>query len=141
MSPTRPRNIPSQGMAVPPFPAGRPRPPVMPPRPGAAPFQGVAATSFPMLPQISPSLYAMTPIPGGVNAPSPPPDVRAPLYPRRDLGNEFFLAIKIPGADPHKIDLELNATELAIHAGLSDRLKRDHLSSYRGSLNLPEQVE
>jgi hypothetical protein len=38
------------------------------------------------------------------------------------------LAIEIPGADPHKIDLELNAAELTIHVGLSERLKRDRLA-------------
>jgi len=83
----------------------------------------------------------MTPIPSGDETTSPAPDIRAPLYFLRDLGDEFLLAIEIPGADPHKIDLELNAAQLTIHAGLSERLKRDRLGSYRGSLNLPEQVE
>jgi hypothetical protein len=33
------------------------------------------------------------------------------------------LAVEIPDADPHKIDLELNATELTLDVGLSERLK------------------
>jgi HSP20 family molecular chaperone IbpA len=94
-----------------------------------------------MLPQISPSLSAMTPIPTGGQAPSPAPNVRAPLYSLHDKGDDLLVVVEIPGADPHKIDLEVNATTLTIHASLSERLKRDRLGSYRGSLNLPEPVE
>lgn len=72
---------------------------------------------------------------------SPATDVRAPLYSLWDQGDEFLLLVEIPGADPHKIDLELNVTQLTIHASLSERFKHRRLGSYRGSLNLPESVE
>nr|WP_255217838.1 Hsp20/alpha crystallin family protein [Paraburkholderia mimosarum] len=83
----------------------------------------------------------MAPFPTDGNTTSPATDNLAPLYSLRDLGDELSLAIEIPGADPHKIDLELNATELTVHAGLSERLKRDRPGSYWGSLTLPESVE
>jgi HSP20 family protein len=85
----------------------------------------------------------MAPIPTGdqTTTDTPARVIRAPLYSLRDQGDDFFLAVEIPGADPHKIDLELNTAELRIHAGLSERLKRHLPGSYQGSLNLPESVE
>src|SRR5215471_4367443 len=133
------------------------RPPIMPPRPGYVPAGGsspflraVSQAPAPIMPprpgnvpaqvgtQTNLSLSAMAPIP---TTDSPATDVRAPLYSLWDQGDEFLLAVEIPGADPHNIDLELNVTQLTIHASLSERFKHRRLGSYRGSLNLPESVE
>ena len=47
--------------------------------------------------------------------------------------------VEIPGADPHEISVELNASELMINASLSKSAKAS-FSAYRGTLQMPQQV-
>jgi HSP20 family protein len=123
----RPGNAPGQTTATPTFPVGGP------PRP-------------PMTRQISlptsPSRIAMAPIPATAQTTtnSPAAAIRMPLYTLLDQGDEFSLLVELPGADPHKIDLEINVSELTIQAGLAGSIKRV-FNSYGGTLKLPDSVE
>ena len=66
-------------------------------------------------------------------------NTRTPLYTLKDEGDTFSLMVEIPGADPHEISVELNASELMINASLSKSAKAS-FSAYRGTLQMPQQV-